>query len=70
MRNNLRVFEAIVGGVAAGEVGVDRRFFEFTSLLDVVFGYLVSGRMLKGIHDGRSGGNFVFLATPTVNSRG
>ena len=62
MRNDLRVVEAIVGGVAAGEV--DRRFFKFAPLLDVVFGYLVSGGMPEGIHDERSGGKCVCLAAP------
>ena len=42
----------MVGGVIPGEGDIDRRLFELASLLDVIFGYLVSGRMPEWIHDG------------------
>ena len=42
----LRIFGAI-----AGEGDIDGSVFELASLLNVIFRYLVSGRMIEGIHD-------------------
>lgn len=56
MVRNLWVLEGIVGGVATGEGDIDGRFFELASLLDVIFRYLVSGRVPEGIHDEARGG--------------
>lgn len=53
MSRDLGIFKGIVGGVAAGEGDIHRRFSEFASFLDVIFGYLVSGRVPEGIHDER-----------------
>lgn len=38
-------------GAIAGEDDIDGRVFEFASLLDVVFRYLVCCRVIEGIHD-------------------
>lgn len=56
MVRNFWVLEGIVGGVATGEGDIDGRFFELASLLDVIFRYLVSGRVPEGIHDEARGG--------------
>ena len=51
----LRIFGAI-----AGEDDIDGRVFEFASLLDVIFRYLVSSRVIEGIHDEREMNLYIY----------